>query len=413
MKLISKATVVVFTLLFLIAGTAYADPADQQFVEKEWSIFVFMNGDNNLDPFGEKDLKEMEKVGSNDNVNIIVLRDTNISFVSSKIYYVEQGKSTVVKDYGSNIDMGDYRNLVDFFKFARENFPARKYLVDIWNHGGGWVPAKSKKDEVVLKYISYDDHTGNSISTPQLSLAFNQMRELNDGKKIDILGMDACLMQMAEVIYEVKDGVNVVAASEELEPTDGWAYDRFLTELIKNPTMNAEEFGNIIEKTFVESYSNRRKASTPGNWDAQGSVVSVERFVNSLTKLDEFLDYSLNAILPVQANIKSLRGAVNSSQRFHTIFFKDLLHFLQLSKDSINDAKFKTLADETMLAVQQSIVANYVKGTALANAKGISIWIPTKVRYNLWKKAYAETLWGKDTRWDSFIEALVLPTIPE
>ena len=106
-------------LLILLAAIP-ASASNPQPVEKEWTFMVFLNGDNNLDSYGTLDMEEMQKVGSTNQVNIVVLRDTNEDATSSKIYYIDKGKQTMVKDYGSNIDMGDWHTLVDFFKYAKE-----------------------------------------------------------------------------------------------------------------------------------------------------------------------------------------------------------------------------------------------------------------------------------------------------
>ncbi|MGB2825071.1 MAG: clostripain-related cysteine peptidase, partial [Thermoplasmata archaeon] len=44
--------------------------------DAEWTVMVYLDGDNNLEPYGLSDLAEMEAVGSVDGVNVIVLMDT-------------------------------------------------------------------------------------------------------------------------------------------------------------------------------------------------------------------------------------------------------------------------------------------------------------------------------------------------
>ena len=41
------------------------------------------------------------------------------------------------------------------------------------------------------------------------------------GKRIDLLGMDACLMSMFEVAYQVKDQASYLVGSQEVEPMAG------------------------------------------------------------------------------------------------------------------------------------------------------------------------------------------------
>src|SRR3990167_3912059 len=56
---------------FFMLGFTMAH-ADQTPAKKKWTFMIFLNGNNNLDHFGEANIKSMEKVGSNDDVNIVV-----------------------------------------------------------------------------------------------------------------------------------------------------------------------------------------------------------------------------------------------------------------------------------------------------------------------------------------------------
>ena len=46
------------------------------------------------------------------------------------------------------------------------------------------------------------------------------------GREIDLLGFDACLMNMLEVALSTPGTARFIVGSEELEPGDGWPYDR-------------------------------------------------------------------------------------------------------------------------------------------------------------------------------------------
>ena len=175
--------------------------------QAEWTIMVFGNGKNDLEPFLLKDLNEMEKIGSTDKVNIVVeagridgydatdgdwkgvrryrmTKDTDTTKVTSK----------VVQDLGQ-VDMGSYQSVIDFAKWAKTAYPAKKYMLILWNHGSGWE--KSRRLAGVAKGISYDEQSGNHINTPQMGLILKALG------KTDVIGTDACLMQLAEVDYEI------------------------------------------------------------------------------------------------------------------------------------------------------------------------------------------------------------------
>lgn len=197
---------------------------------KDWTILVFLNGNNNLDSFGKEDMNEMEKVGSTERINVVaqwasystrktqrvfVQKDTNVNTVTSP----------VLENMGL-VDMGSVDELIAFVKWGVEKYPAKHYLIDIWNHGNGW---QKNNIQTIFKDISYDDFSGNRITTEELGSSMAEIKSII-GHNVDILGFDACLMAMAEVSGEVMDSVDFTVGSEDLEPGDGWPYDDFLAK---------------------------------------------------------------------------------------------------------------------------------------------------------------------------------------
>jgi len=371
--------------------------------EKEWTFLVFLNGDNNLDPYGTADMTEMKLVGSSDQVNVLVLRDTSNSKTSSKIFYMEKGKETLVKDYGANIDMGDWKNLVEFYRFATENYPAKKYAVDIWNHGAGWRKNRQAVDPI-SRGISYDDNSGNHMTTPQLGEAFRQMRDIS-GHSVALFGMDACLMEMAEVIYEVADSVNVVVGSEQTEPGDGWAYQGFLAPLVAKPTMDAEELGTLIESSYAASYN----GGTQGSSTVQGSAVSAPRLAAAVRTFNDMVA----EILPsMPTYFGPIKDATAGTQQYYYNDFKDMLHFLDRLKSRVSNARLIALIDQTMAEFKGAVIANFTTGTTLSNSNGFSVWLPSPTQYASKKALYGDLKWAKDTQWFTLLDKMQAPTFP-
>ena len=67
------------------------------------------------------------------------------------------------------------------------------------------------------KSILFDDEARDFLDNLELKQV---LVDLN--KKLDIIGFDACLMNMLEVAYQLRDHTEVVVGSEELEPGKGW-----------------------------------------------------------------------------------------------------------------------------------------------------------------------------------------------
>jgi len=224
-----------------VPGFTVAEPQTQ----KDWTVMVYINSDNNLESAGIVDINEMEQVGSSDDVNIVVQIDrtagydtSNQDWEGTRRYYVEQDTDTntigsqLVEDIGE-VDMGSPQTLTDFATWAITNYPADHYMLVVWDHGGGW---RERALRGLTKNISWDDTSGGtSISIPELAEVMETL-ETYLGGNLDILGMDACLMGMAEVAYQIRNSVDYMVASEELEPGNGWPYDDFLARLVNAPT---------------------------------------------------------------------------------------------------------------------------------------------------------------------------------
>lgn len=391
-----KYVSMMFIFVLMIGFFAYPLNANQ----KKWTVMIFLNGDNNLDSAGVDDVNEMAKIGSNDDLNIIVLHDREHGSTYRK--YVK--KNSVVKENVGEVDMGDWREALKFFKWGVDNYPAEHYFFAIWNHGAGWKLRRSKDE--VIKGVSYDDDSGNHITTPQLGLLAKAMYDYI-GRKIDIFGFDACLMQMAEVGFEIKDYVKYIIGSEETEPGDGWPYDDLLRPLAENPDMTPLELAKHHVKAYNESY----------NGGSQG-YSSVTHSAIDATKLDKFVN-KLNELLDIMLDNSSLvsvyKDAMAKAQSYAYSDYKDLYDYLNILRGKISDFTVKNKIDEVLNILTGNdplIVANGYVGSSLKGSYGLSIWLPNKYTYDSKKDKYKELKFSAVSKWDELIEAFYYPNFP-
>ena len=75
------------------------------------------------------------------------------------------------------------------------------------------------------------------------------------GRKIDLLGFDACFMAMTEVLHELRNSTEMVVASDEEIPSGSWPYDSILGDLAQFPGMDASALSTVIVSRFLEAYS--------------------------------------------------------------------------------------------------------------------------------------------------------------
>jgi len=325
----------------------------------------------------------MARVGSNEWLNIVSLIDRERG--PATLNYIEKGKVTPVKDMGE-LDMGDYKLLVSWFKDMVAQYPAKHYALIIWNHGAGWKNASNN----ITKGISYDDSTGNHITTEQLGLAAKGMKDVL-GHNLDVLSMDACLMQMMEVAYAVKDSCDFVVASEETEPGEGYPYDDILGSLKSG--MAPAEFCKKWVAAYSASYNN----------GSQGSSASTQSAINcaKLGELKDAIDGFAKAAMA--ANFApQFKAALTSVQKFYYRTNIDLGHLAKLLKASINDEGFQTAVKKLEAACAAATHANATTQSTMKNAMGIAIYFPgTSYSFST---EYNNLGFAKDSLWDEMIQ---------
>ncbi len=386
-------------ILLLLLSAVFASGAGNSASAAEkarWTFMVYMNADNDLDAFGPIDMRELETVGSTESLNIIVQLDRKDR--PARRYYVTKenagsklddwGVSSAMKSDLGEIDSGDYKEAVKFFKWSAENYPAERYALVIWNHGSGWKSA----DKNSSKGISYDFDSKNNISTRDLGACLDAVTSIA-GRPLDLLIMDACLMQMIEIIYEVKDGVRFVAASEDIEPDNGIPYDTILKPLSENPKMNAVELSKLVCQAFYEKYKNRANAP------AVYSAVNCSKADELAQKLNEMAAAIMGLTADEKTAVKAIREKV---LKFTYSEYIDIGHFIKLVLEEPSLSKIKPQAELAMLAYQKCVIDNRVCSSAAPAATGISIYFP---KYGL-KPGYPELKFSQ-FKWDEMTKEIL------
>jgi hypothetical protein len=224
----------------------------------DWTVLVYLDGDNNLEKDAIADFNEMERAGSNDRVKIVVQLDrvrqsgpeddtSNGDWDTTKRFLVEQDDggeivSRELEDLGEQ-NMGDPQTLVDFVSWGVKEFPAQRYALILWDHGSSWAG------------IAFDDTDGEKgISMPELEAALRTAQSQTGIDRFDLIGFDACLMGQLDVMQTIAPYGRVAVASAELEPNDGWAWDVWLRSLNQDSTQDPAAVATSIVAAYQQYY---------------------------------------------------------------------------------------------------------------------------------------------------------------
>lgn len=404
---------------------------------KDWTIMVFMNGKSNIEPFALNDINRFETVGSGEKVNIVaelgrskgLENDTAADgdWTGARRYLIvrDQDKdhiaSPTLMDLG-DIDMGDYREVVSFVKWARANYPARRYMLFIWDHGWGWIdPVKPGADPSGGgRSISHDFASGNYIRTTDLGRIFQE------AGRVDLYASMACFMQMAEVAYELREGADIIVGAEEVVQLPSFNFEDFFALMLADPGVTTERAGARLVDTFREMYS-RPEYSDMLEKTKYGTQLSAIRS----GKLAAFAQKAGNwARLAMQVDdTAAYRKAARDVLRFEVgdettdpdkqiSFYADLAHFVKLVNAGLDVSRpgaavFKAAGEDLLgfisgeLVVRNASLGRDRTGKDYSSAKGIAIDIPGKPGNLIeYYPAYGELAFEKASGWKSFMAYL-------
>jgi len=351
-----------------------------------WTIMVYMDGDNTLDDCAWDDLSELESVSSTDEINIVTQLDAFNSCSGTFRYYVTGSASGIsyplypddIVQTLSEQNMADPATLTSFVNWAATNYPAEKYLLILWNHGGGW-----RENNTFTKSIIVDDTSGDFMTMAELVQGLNGA---NEG--IDIIGFDACLMQMAEVAYEIyglTNTPNYMVASQASEWGDGWPYDDILAHILANPEMTQ----GVLCETIVDDFI---------NYCGIEGTLSVLDF--SAGTYDTYIALNSFATALMASSYQNEISTARSSAQSYSYDYKDLFDFAERIKNSVPDCQSE--AQTVMNQVNDIVLYEAHTGSGVANSHGLSVYLPDYA--GEYDDDYNDLQFAIDTQWDEFLQ---------
>jgi hypothetical protein len=404
---------------------------------KKWTFMVWLAGDNDLEDFGDKDLREMKQVGSTDDVNVVVQFDS-MRDDRTRRYFMRRGgdpAADMVEELGET-NTGDPAVATDFFRWAIQRYPADHLLGVIWNHGSGidetdvyaraiarGMPIVRRPGEDPLAFernlvrsamssrhrravfsttveqatqdraIAYDDTSRDFLDNVELKKVLSEVKR-KTGRVFDVLGFDACLMNMVEIAYQLKGTADVVVGSEELEPGNGWPYHLVLKALADKPDMTPAQLGAKIVDLYISSYRTGNITQSALNL---AQLANVAKTVNTLAT-------ALKAVLKDTTEYTAITKSLNAVQKFDMPDFIDLGNFCQELTTRSKTAAVRNAAKGVLACLQSAggfVINQRHKGTGVSGATGVAIYFPRGPV----NKVYGRLDFTKATAWKPFLEA--------
>lgn len=139
----------------------------------------------------------------------------------------------------TNNNMADPNTAKIFGSFAIDEYPAEHMMYVFWDHGGAFI-AGCELDRI------HDE----ILSSADVNEIIDTLRK-ERGKKLDLVGFDACLMSGMEMAQVLSDSADYMLASEEVEPGSGWDY-QWLGNIFRES--EGEKTADDIGREIIDLY---------------------------------------------------------------------------------------------------------------------------------------------------------------
>ncbi|PWJ11772.1 clostripain-related cysteine peptidase [Jannaschia seohaensis] len=377
--------------------------------DREWTVMVYLDGDNDLEYFALSDINEMEAGLPERGVEVVVLLDRAQGFDDSDGDWTEARVYRVTSDTDpehiasdelarlGEVNMGAPETLASFVSASINKFPARNYAVVLWDHGGGWRSMASDHDAPGTSN-GYDD-----FNLAEVSEGLRTGLARTSVKKLDIVGFDMCLMAQLETGYELRKLADVLVASQAVEPGDGWPYDAILPEFGKE-TLGAQRLGAAIVEAYGAYYGARNETvATLSAID----LAEMTRVANALDTISTSLAGSLSATWSDVS--RSLFYSESYSERTdvrhgnRALASVDLLDMVGRLRHSVQPFPAEDAYRDLVDAMDRAVIANY-HSPRHRLSHGMAIYAP--LLSEQFNEDYATTALAARSTWTGLLKDL-------
>ncbi|MBU1007550.1 hypothetical protein KKA53_00520 [Candidatus Dependentiae bacterium] len=440
-----------FLKLFLLLTPVFAR-ADQTTRPSTWTIMIYAQTDSILNNFVLQNFNAMANVGSNKKLNIIVQWNQPQKEGTWR-YKIEKNKMVLIETCQTKRSHDFSHDIINFANFAATRYPAENYVFILSNHGVGIIDPEWNRlqnfavnptalqesqriqiDGITKTYnklsakrgILFDIPNKTYLKNEGLTGAFSYITRYIIKKKFALIGMDACLMSMFEVFYQIRDYADYSVSSEEVELAQGWNYAPFLYALA-NSNLTTQELAKNIVFTFEDFYKNKTKFYTQSAIDLEGIEFiknNIDQIVSNITLCKPLAPKAMQCAIENARNLcfqLSIPCYIDLHS-FYTELYKqissmELKTSTRAPRRSIPQPihasqQFKDLKESLLIGMQllDSTIIASIASPYLSRARGISIYFPTINQSSQTKKvcidpSYLKTEFAKESLWLSLIKS--------
>jgi hypothetical protein len=225
----------------------------------KWTVMVLMGadtipGESTLTREAEQDLREILGIDglSDAKQKLNILVQYHGPFGAAQQHIGHGPPQPVQVDAASTTNGSALLEFMTWAYKAAEHGAQDRLLLVLWGH-------------------SYDFAIGRNVTPTGVDgLDFAELAGVlrhftrSVGRKIDIVGFDACQVATVEMAYELRDVADYLLSSQIGIPLPGWPYQRIFDRLVdpKGALMGPAELGTYIVRRYCETYHAMKRTVT-------------------------------------------------------------------------------------------------------------------------------------------------------
>ena len=345
-------------------------PADKTPKEPTaWTVMIYLCG-TDLESQGgmaTTNLKMIADTEPNDAVNVLIQTggtaawqaedELGIDIAEDRLQrWIWNEEGFALADEQELASMAKHTTLSDFIRWGAENYPAEKYMLTLWDHGGGSATG----------LIVDELHDNAIMSLDGLSRALK-----NGGVHFDLLMTDTCLMANLETAQAAAPYADYLVASEEVLPGLGSNYEEWLQCLYDEPDCGPVRAGrNVCDATVIMYAEGRNETNAKS---LTFSLIDLGKIDAVAEAFNAYMQEAVSMISDPKAFGQYL-SAVSTADRF---MIPEMWDLYDLARRGIKGGISKETGIRLEKAVDDAVVYN-VRQAYHPYSHGLSVYL----RYN-------------------------------
>lgn len=227
----------------------------------EKTVILYLTGDNNLSSNVEDNITALTagSAGLGEKNKIVVFTD-NTGTRPMKLV-ICNGMVETQEEYDSEFYMTSPTMMKTLLTSAMNDYKAKSYGLMLWGHSTGWLV---ETDTIRTRGYGYDDNGGSTAMT-KIWINFPTIAGILESlpSKFDFIIGDCCLLQCAEVAYELRKCTNYIIGSPSETPEFGIPYKEIVPYMFSSSTDSYLKIADAITDQTYEDYGT--KYNTPSS----------------------------------------------------------------------------------------------------------------------------------------------------